>query len=458
VTPRLPDWPSMPVRAPKAPADALPAIQAAIDAAPSGSFVDLPEGDFLIAGTIQMKDKPVILRGAGGTSQAYSGVPFTRDAATRITSVTNAPLVRLYETNYASIESQGSGLRDLALEGATGAGAAQHGVVIDNRGTGCLFENVQVAACGGHGWLLSDCVAAAFVNCMAHHNAGDGFRLDQATGTDGANAAVTNSVLVGCDALANAGNGVTVQGNAWGNLWVGGDCENNTGRGFVIGGTARFNATVGMWVEGNVAGSVRIAAVAAIDNHLDFVRVDATPTFAGGAAELSNSLSYSDLSLAGRAQRRSEQLPVIRGGGLSSTDQDHVAIRDRLDGGDGSARMRALALTFGIAMAAGDEFPASVPALVDAINLPHGRGLTSRNAANNGNVQIVVLSGTTLWLAAVGIATEIQGDLRVDGGYGFGVAPAAKPTVAGSRGGNAALASLLTGLAARGLITDSTTA
>jgi hypothetical protein len=38
-----------------------------------------------------------------------------------------------------------------------------------------------------------------------------------------------------------------------------------------------------------------------------------------------------------------------------------------------------------------------------------------------------------------------------------GAAPAAKPTVTGSRGGNAALASLLTALAAYGLITDGST-
>jgi hypothetical protein len=39
----------------------------------------------------------------------------------------------------------------------------------------------------------------------------------------------------------------------------------------------------------------------------------------------------------------------------------------------------------------------------------------------------------------------------------FGTTPVAKPTVTGSRGGNAALASLLTQLAAMGLIVDSTT-
>lgn len=49
--------------------------------------------------------------------------------------------------------------------------------------------------------------------------------------------------------------------------------------------------------------------------------------------------------------------------------------------------------------------------------------------------------------------------LRVQGNVGFyATAPVAKPTVTGSRGGNAALASLLTALAGQGLLTDSSTA
>lgn len=53
---------------------------------------------------------------------------------------------------------------------------------------------------------------------------------------------------------------------------------------------------------------------------------------------------------------------------------------------------------------------------------------------------------------------EIDGDFNHDGSnIGFyGTAPIAKPTVTGSRGGNAALASLCTALANLGLITNST--
>lgn len=57
-------------------------------------------------------------------------------------------------------------------------------------------------------------------------------------------------------------------------------------------------------------------------------------------------------------------------------------------------------------------------------------------------------------------AIEIDGDLDHDGtniGF-FGTAPTTQQTITGSRGGNAALASLLTGLANYGAIVDSTTA
>lgn len=56
--------------------------------------------------------------------------------------------------------------------------------------------------------------------------------------------------------------------------------------------------------------------------------------------------------------------------------------------------------------------------------------------------------------------TELIGQVKVgttNVGF-YGTNPVAKPAVTGSRGGNAALASLLTALASQGLITDSTTA
>lgn len=62
-----------------------------------------------------------------------------------------------------------------------------------------------------------------------------------------------------------------------------------------------------------------------------------------------------------------------------------------------------------------------------------------------------------LYLAGL---ARIGGDLDHDGANAgfYGTAPATKQTVTGSRGGNAALASLLTALATIGLITDSSSA
>ena len=75
--------------------------------------------------------------------------------------------------------------------------------------------------------------------------------------------------------------------------------------------------------------------------------------------------------------------------------------------------------------------------------------------------------GTYAWalLMASGVdavvnSLEIDGSLNHDGStVGFyNTSPASKQTVTGSRGGNAALASLLTALSTIGLVTDSSTA
>jgi hypothetical protein len=74
-----------------------------------------------------------------------------------------------------------------------------------------------------------------------------------------------------------------------------------------------------------------------------------------------------------------------------------------------------------------------------------------------GNAMVITRSNAKALLAG---EVEIDGDLNHDGSnIGFnGATPVAKGTITGSRGGNAALASLLTFLHNRGDITNSTTA
>lgn len=85
-------------------------------------------------------------------------------------------------------------------------------------------------------------------------------------------------------------------------------------------------------------------------------------------------------------------------------------------------------------------------------------------ATLNAGVELYYNNSKTLETVSGGAKTtgahQITGNLDHDGSnVGFyNTAPTTKQTVSGSRGGNAALASLLTGLAAIGLITDSSSA
>lgn len=95
---------------------------------------------------------------------------------------------------------------------------------------------------------------------------------------------------------------------------------------------------------------------------------------------------------------------------------------------------------------------------VDIENLTFaGTNIGIRSAMNTPGTFI---SHTGTAAARFGGEVEIDGALNHDGSTaGFlGAAPVARPNITGSRGGNAALASLLTGLANLGLVTDSTTA
>lgn len=89
-------------------------------------------------------------------------------------------------------------------------------------------------------------------------------------------------------------------------------------------------------------------------------------------------------------------------------------------------------------------------------------------------VKEVASAGAANWNAVPSLAAAntwalkqiFSGEIEIDGAFNhdgttfgvYGATPVTKPTVTGARGGNAALASLLSALASQGLITDSTTA
>lgn len=90
----------------------------------------------------------------------------------------------------------------------------------------------------------------------------------------------------------------------------------------------------------------------------------------------------------------------------------------------------------------------------------NGSDLIIQRYADDGSLLGAVMSfGRATGNAQINGALELDGTFNHDGSsFGaMGATPVTRPNVTGSRGGNAALASLLTSLASLGLITDSTT-
>lgn len=87
------------------------------------------------------------------------------------------------------------------------------------------------------------------------------------------------------------------------------------------------------------------------------------------------------------------------------------------------------------------------PAATGDVRLANSGTIKGRNAANSGDVVIATVTG--------GNAVAL-GDVGISLGF-YGISGTTKPAITGAKGGNAALASLLTALAAQGLLTDSTT-
>jgi hypothetical protein len=110
----------------------------------------------------------------------------------------------------------------------------------------------------------------------------------------------------------------------------------------------------------------------------------------------------------------------------------------------------------GLISAIGSIALGATPATTGAIRIPNSTGIKMRNQANTADLDVVYSV-----LNDVGIGSGSQG-VFIGGAGGkvgfFGSAVVALQTVTGSRGGNAALASLLTALANYGFITNSTTA
>jgi hypothetical protein len=86
-------------------------------------------------------------------------------------------------------------------------------------------------------------------------------------------------------------------------------------------------------------------------------------------------------------------------------------------------------------------------------------GTTIGINVTGSNAVSIITGGATAAMTVSSAAVTCGANLRVNGNVGFyNTAAAAKQTVSGAKGSNAALASLMTALVAMGLVTDTTSA
>jgi len=125
--------------------------------------------------------------------------------------------------------------------------------------------------------------------------------------------------------------------------------------------------------------------------------------------------------------------------GAVETDEDALIVKHA---GNNLLAFRRFSAFYGAIFAKG---AIASPTATNYTLLTDGATVSILNVPSGGSVGLAVDNGIKIAANATGIGV-------------FGATPVAKPTVTGSRGGNAALASLLTAMANLGWVTDSTTA
>jgi hypothetical protein len=458
--------------------DDLPCFDAAYDALPAvrGGLMYCPSPvskyRFKNTGTFVIDDKPVCLMGEDGLSQ-----PFRPDdaihSAVILHSTVGAPIVNITDNlgkaGANGIHSWNSMLLNIAVQGSRAAGAAQVGVIVDNR---CShLHNVMIGDCGGRGLQVVDCVEGSVINVVVHNNAGDGILADPTMGT-GTFCAVTATLFQNVTSSSNDGHNWVLRGGVFGLKFESCDGEGNAGQpagyNWFFDQVGDSNHGVkccrgsGNWSEGRLG--IRVNATGVYRNRIDFVHIDQPISYAVGATR-GNQFPYNDWSV---NFRMSDQVGIARtDGGYNSSDIDARVLRNMSDTADGIYRAASYVSTFALALGQEDVVNTSVtPRLVSTGNAfcaPNGRGLQGRNQAGTADIQIAwVGTDNRVYLGdgATADALVLNGPKMAF----YSGAPVVKPAVAGSRGGATAavLASLITALASGAtgvkLLTDNTTA
>ena len=365
------------------------AIKAIVDSTGAGE-VHFPAGGCLVTG-LNITER-VTLVGQGGGCQVYAPGDQRGDAlcSTIIRSETDdKPVVKFtVKDRTGELENRFFvGLKDLAL---LGNGTAtfddlneQHCLQVDNRGLEAY--NVTLAHCGGHGLFLTDSVISNFYNLKALYANGDGINNDD-TSTFAQDGSANGTNVFGGESSLNGRDGVRIQRNGWGTSTFGLTVEQNTEYGIrLIGdgnnGYARFCRFMSTWDELNHGGSVYFGD-AALNNLVDYVRDGSGPpvresmfgdNFVWGA-NLSGTGPGSD------PPRNLYQFGTILSVRLDSLHDDQVIFRNKDDTADGRIQVGSIKATY---LGTADDVAQS-----GAIRLTNGQGVTSRDAANEGDITL----------------------------------------------------------------------
>jgi len=425
--------------------DNAAAINAALAeaGAAGGGVVTLPAGVIAIGSPLDIKWPRVILMGSGIDAQHDAGPATLRTELKATAAITMVRIRTPYAAEMGGVAQQkywGAGCVGVFLNCNSVATRAMvvdsvSGVDIDVFGQGCVGTSLYEVTCGVSGTDLAEAADVQFSRMVFR-----GRQIDSAP--EKACHILTLEGSTNANVSLNRGpmHGITVFCQHWdGHALNAVKADNNdiVVGGFRPGGTGNLVYAYGLTAGNNgfyantltyAAGQGAIFAqgtdtpgVTAVTNTiLNLDQANGTPaptagtgtnwdwrdtrgTYTGGTY---NKVTVSDSVAGSVAQRANQGTTTLR---VHSIADDHLRLTDGTN-----------------------EW---------AINI----------TSSNGNLRIVRLAGT-------GIIT-LNENTRLNNHVGFnGTTPIAKPTVSGSRGGNAALDSLLTALANYGLITNSTSA
>jgi len=468
--------------------DDTAAIQAAIDAieAGGGGTLTIPEGIYIAAG-LQIKHK-VYLQGAG-------------EAATTLKLKNSANTYLIADTRYVSnvLYSSGPyGIYNLTLDGNKANNTAGSCFICQSYAS--TFRDVTFQNASDYGAIVTTVTANGsnilntvpdnrFENCFFKYNEKAGFY-----GKD-ANNILADGMFIGCvwynngdsgyyQTLIDRAAGFTFTDCRWYGGYQGDIDAYKWDRGTVQGCNFELNALLAP-NNGSVFANLRIRSVSdqgvgtIVSNvfFLDNAVATATDTYCGiyldGAPQC-----FSVTGNAFRAETITNKYAIQNNGTLAPVgvvNENSFSGFTAVQLGTGYSTLAKSATKF---YSYGNDFSTYsnnltfLPAANNEAMLvqvaPTGSGTYSAqvcfNAAdvNNAGYVSMDVSATTsrIFTDKRGSGTAPPLIVQKSGGtLGFLGSPGTtKQTVTGSRGGNAALASLLTALAAHGLITDSTTA